>query len=181
MAEPKSPSATLYERLGGYHAIAGLIEDLYRRMLEDPQIGNFWKGHSTDSRVRELRSFVDFVCQATGAPAIYRVLDVTGITKGKGFAGVMKRHGFGGKEASHGTERKHRSAGSIGGHAPGALGRGVKKGKRMAGHMGDVRCTVRAIELLKVDAEHGLLLLRGSVPGPAGGTLWIRMSNKVQG
>ncbi len=76
MAEPKSPSATLYERLGGYHAIAGLIEDLYRRMLEDPQIGNFWKGHSTDSQVRELRSFVDFVCQASGGPAIYRGRDM---------------------------------------------------------------------------------------------------------
>lgn len=76
MAEPKSPSATLYERLGGYDAIAGLIEDLYGRMLEDPQIGNFWKGHSTDSRVRELRSFVDIVCQATGGPAIYRGRDM---------------------------------------------------------------------------------------------------------
>lgn len=76
MAEPKSPSATLFERLGGYDAIAGLIEDLYGRMLEDPQIGDFWKGHSTDSRVRELRSFVDFVCQAAGGPAIYRGRDM---------------------------------------------------------------------------------------------------------
>ncbi len=106
-------------------------------------------------------------------------VDVTGITKGKGFAGVMKRHGFGGKGASHGTERKHRSAGGIGGHAPAGLGRSVKKGKRMAGHMGSVSRTARAVKLLKVDAEHDLLLLRGSVPGPAGCMVFIRKSNKV--
>ncbi len=84
-------------------------------------------------------------------------VDVTGTTKGKGFAGVMKRHGFGGKEASHGVERKHRSAGSIGGGSCAGQGRGVKKGKRMAGHMGSVRQTASSLRILKVDSENGLL------------------------
>ncbi len=105
-------------------------------------------------------------------------VDVTGTSKGKGFAGVMKRHGFGGKEASHGVERKHRSAGSIGGHATLGTGRGVKKGKRMAGHLGHVRRTVSSLRLLKADPDNDLLLIRGSVPGPNGSILLVRQSKK---
>jgi large subunit ribosomal protein L3 len=105
-------------------------------------------------------------------------VDVVGTTKGKGFAGVMKRHGFGGMEASHGVERKHRSAGSICGAAAGSTGRGIKKGKRMAGHMGDVRCTVSNLRVLGTDKDNGLLLLRGSVPGPRGGVLLITRAKK---
>lgn len=172
----------------GYDAVQLGYGDVKPHRSTKPLIGHASKAGTGPKRVtREVRltgpadvSAGDVLTVEQFATKVNGLVDVTGITKGKGFAGVMKRHGFGGKSASHGTERKHRSAGSIGGHAPGALGRGVKKGKRMAGHMGDVRCTVRAIQLLKVDTEHGLLLLRGSVPGPAGGTLWIRISNKVQ-
>lgn len=103
-------------------------------------------------------------------------VDVTGVSKGCGFAGVMKRHGFGGKEASHGTERKHRSPGSIGGAASLGAGRGVKKGKRMAGHMGHVTVTVRNQRLVAVDKENNLLMIRGSVPGPNGELLVIRQA-----
>ena len=105
-------------------------------------------------------------------------VDVTGTTKGKGFAGVMKRHGFGGLSSSHGTERKHRSAGSIGGHSSLGTGRSIKKGKKMAGHMGHVQRTVGPLRLLKVDAEHDLLLIRGSIPGPAGSVVLVREAKK---
>lgn len=107
-----------------------------------------------------------------------KYVDVTGITKGKGFAGGMKRHGFGGKEASHGVERKHRSPGSIGGHSTLGTGRGVKKGKKMAGHMGCVKRTIGSLQLLKVDPENDLLLIRGSVPGPNGSVVVVRQAKK---
>ncbi len=104
-------------------------------------------------------------------------VDVIATTKGKGFAGVMKRHNFGGQPATHGTERKHRSPGSIGSHGTDrGHGGNIKKGKRMAGHMGMVRCTSRNHKLVSVDAESNLLLIKGSVPGPNGGLVFIRIS-----
>lgn len=103
-------------------------------------------------------------------------VDVSGVTKGKGFSGVMRRHGFGGQPGSHGTERKHRSPGAIGGSATRGTGRCVRKGKRMAGHFGNVRCTVRNHRLLGVDAEHHLLLVKGSVPGANGGLLFVQQA-----
>ena len=102
-------------------------------------------------------------------------VDVTGTTKGKGFAGVMKRHGFKGLGASHGAQRKHRSPGSIGGCAtPGR----VFKGMRMAGRMGDVRQTTQNLTVHAVDAEKGLLLIKGAVPGPNGGLVLVRTAAK---
>lgn len=84
-----------------------------------------------------------------------KYIDVTAVSKGRGFAGVMKRHNFGGQPDSHGTQRKHRSPGSIGGHAS-DLGRAgdIKKGKRMAGHMGNARCTVRNQALVEIGRAH---------------------------
>ncbi|OLT24249.1 50S ribosomal protein L3 [Nocardiopsis sp. CNR-923] len=102
-------------------------------------------------------------------------VDVTGKSKGKGFAGVMKRHGFRGLSASHGTQRKHRSPGSIGGCAtPGR----VFKGMRMAGRMGNVRKTVQNLTVHSVDAEKGLILVKGAVPGPNGGLVLVRTAVK---
>lgn len=101
-------------------------------------------------------------------------VDVIGTSKGKGFAGVMKRHGFGGQPGSHGTERKHRSSGGIG--APRGLGRAVKKGKRMAGHLGNVRRTVKSQPLVRIDKENNLLLVNGAVPGPNGGLVIVRQA-----
>ncbi|MBB6175138.1 large subunit ribosomal protein L3 [Nocardiopsis mwathae] len=102
-------------------------------------------------------------------------VDVTGKSKGKGFAGVMKRHGFAGLSASHGTQRKHRSPGSIGGCAtPGR----VFKGLRMAGRMGNVRKTVQNLTVQSVDAEKGLILVKGAVPGPNGGLVLVRTAAK---
>jgi len=102
-------------------------------------------------------------------------VDVTGRSKGKGFAGVMKRHGFGGLGASHGTQRKHRSPGSIGACAtPGR----VFKGLRMAGRMGNARTTVQNLKVQAVDAEKGLILVKGAVPGPNGSLVLIRTAVK---
>ncbi|WP_116247430.1 50S ribosomal protein L3 [Nocardiopsis sp. FIRDI 009] len=102
-------------------------------------------------------------------------VDVTGKSKGKGFAGVMKRHGFRGLSATHGTQRKHRSPGSIGGCAtPGR----VFKGMRMAGRMGNVRKTVQNLTVHSVDAEKGLILVKGAVPGPNGGLVLVRTAVK---
>jgi len=106
-----------------------------------------------------------------------RFVDVIGTSKGKGFAGVMKRHHFGGQPGSHGTERKHRSPGSIASRATwrGQCGK-PKKGVRMAGHMGMDQVTTRNHPLVKVDAENNLLLIKGALPGPNGGLLFIRKS-----
>lgn len=96
---------------------------------------------------------------------------VTGVTKGKGFQGVMKRHGFGGGRASHGATRIHRAPGSIG---AGTNPSRVIKGKRMPGHMGDQQQTVRNLLVAKVDAERNLLYVRGAVPGPVNGVVYIQ-------
>ena len=96
---------------------------------------------------------------------------VTGVTKGRGFAGVMKRHGFAGGRASHGATRIHRAPGSIG---AGTNPSRVIKGKRMPGHMGDEQQTVRNLLVAKVDAERNLLYVRGAVPGPVNGVVYIQ-------
>ena len=102
-------------------------------------------------------------------------VDVTGISKGRGFAGVMKRHNFSGQRASHGVKKCHRHAGGTG---MSAWPSRTFKGKRMAGHYGAARTTVRNLGLHKIDAENNLLLVRGAVPGPNGGYLIIRETNK---
>jgi large subunit ribosomal protein L3 len=103
------------------------------------------------------------------------VVDIIGTSKGKGTAGVMKRHGFKGLGASHGTQRKHRSPGSIGGCAtPGR----VFKGVRMAGRMGHERVTTQNLTVHRIDAEAGLLLIKGAVPGPKGGVVFIKSAAK---
>lgn len=102
-------------------------------------------------------------------------VDVSGTTKGKGTAGVMKRHGFHGLGAGHGTQRKHRSPGSIGACAtPGR----VFKGMKMAGRMGHERQTTPGLTVHKVDAERGLLLIKGAIPGPKGGLVIVRTAAK---
>ncbi|HEX5345517.1 MAG: 50S ribosomal protein L3 [Pseudonocardiaceae bacterium] len=103
------------------------------------------------------------------------VVDVVGTSKGKGTAGVMKRHGFKGLGASHGTQRKHRSPGSIGGCATPSR---VFKGTRMAGRMGHVRVTTQNLTVHRVEAESGLLLIKGAVPGPKGGLVLVKTAAK---
>ncbi|MBV9011989.1 MAG: 50S ribosomal protein L3 [Pseudonocardiales bacterium] len=103
------------------------------------------------------------------------VVDVVGTSKGKGTAGVMKRHGFGGLGASHGTQRKHRSPGAIGGCATPSR---VFKGTRMAGRMGNVRVSTQNLTVHRVDAQAGLLLIKGALPGPKGGLVLVKTAAK---
>ncbi len=107
-------------------------------------------------------------------------VDVAGTSKGKGFQGVMKRHHFRGLEASHGVQRAHRSPGSIGGGGIN-LGTGpkIKKGRRMAGHMGNERVTVRSLDVVSLDTERNLLIVKGPVPGPVTGMLQIKTPSRL--
>jgi len=170
----------------GYDSVQLGFGDVKPHRSTKAMIGHAAKaGTGPKGAVREIRldqpatvAVGDVVTVDLFAGDAAKYVDVVGTTKGKGFQGVMKRHGFGGMPGSHGTERKHRSAGGIGANAPRGTGRSVKKGKRMAGHMGQVRCTTSSLRLMKVDAENHLLLIRGSVPGPNGSLLFIRRSKK---
>ena len=165
----------------GYHAVQLGYGEIDPRRVTKPVAGHFAKAGLTPRRyLVELRtddaeSYTvgqEVTAEAFGAGDL---VDVTGRSKGKGTAGVMKRHGFHGLGASHGTQRKHRSPGSIGGCAtPGR----VFKGLRMAGRMGNARTTVARLLVHAVDAERGLLLIRGAVPGPRGGLVLIRSAAK---
>jgi len=105
-----------------------------------------------------------------------RAVDVVGISKGRGTAGVMKRHNYRGQRASHGVKKVHRHAGSIGCNS---FPHRVFKGRRMAGHLGAERCTVRNLKVVQIDKENNLLLVNGAVPGPNGGYLVIRETNRL--
>jgi large subunit ribosomal protein L3 len=171
------------ESRDGYHAVQLGFDDVKPHRATMPLIGHARKAKTAPKRfVREIRltekpdkAVGDTITVEVFQQAQTKWVDVVGTTKGKGFQGVMKRHGFGGQPGSHGTERKHRSPGSIGAHAQNRGHSGaVKKGKRMAGHMGHVRATARCQALVDVDIENNLLLIRGSIPGPAGGYVIVR-------
>ena len=105
-----------------------------------------------------------------------KTVDVTGTTIGKGFAGTIKRHNFAGKDATHGNSISHRTPGSIGqNQTPGR----VFKGKKMSGHMGNVRRTTQNLEVVRVDAERNLILVRGAIPGAKGGDVIVRPAVKA--
>ncbi|MHC4416057.1 MAG: 50S ribosomal protein L3 [Planctomycetota bacterium] len=173
----------------GYSAVQLAYEDVKPRRSTMPLIGHDAKAGTSVKRFhRELRLADDEAADAyqpgqTVDVTVFenvKFVDVTGLGKGKGFAGVMKRHGFRGLPASHGTERKHRSAGSIGGHAT-DLGTGpkLKKGKGMAGRMGGGSVTVRSLDVVKIDPERNLLLVKGPVPGPNQGLLFVRQAKRL--
>ncbi|MEM8835167.1 MAG: 50S ribosomal protein L3 [Planctomycetota bacterium] len=169
------------EETDGYNAVQVGYEDVKPRNSTIQMIGHDAKAQTAPKRThREFHSDGDDAEYELGqtltveAFANHAFVDVRGISKGKGFQGGMKRHGFKGQLASHGVERKHRSPGSIGGHATN-LGTGpkIKKGKRMAGHMGAVNVKARSLHVLRIDAEKNLLVVKGPVPGPNGGTVEI--------
>ena len=170
----------------GYDALQIGFEDAKPHRSTMPMIGHAAAAGTGPKRVvRELRLAEpaeheqgDVLTVEAFAEAEVKYVDVMGTTKGKGYAGVMKRHGFGGQPASHGVERKHRSPGGIGGSGCGPRGRGLRKGTRMAGHMGDVRRTISSLQLVKVDADRDLLLVRGSVPGANGGLVLVQQAKK---
>ncbi len=158
----------------GYSAIQIAYGDMKPRNSTIPMIGHDAKAGSDAKRFhREFRctskeageyELGQLLTVASLADVAY--VDVIGTSKGKGFQGGIKRHNFKGQQATHGVERKHRSPGSIGGHAlnAGKSGR-LKKGKKMAGQMGNVRITTRSLDVVRIDEERGLLLVKGPVPG----------------
>jgi large subunit ribosomal protein L3 len=149
------------------------------RRTSKPRAGHFRKADVEPARyLVELRTDEPFETGQELKADMFKPgdrADVVGVSKGKGFAGVMKRHGFGGLPASHGTERKHRSPGAIGACATPSR---VFRGTKMAGQMGNQRVTVLNLEVVEADAERGLLLLRGAVPGPIGGLVMVRSTVK---
>lgn len=131
--------------------------------------------------VRELRGVYDGVAVGNVLTVDLfegvEFVDVVGTSKGRGTAGVMKRHGFHGQRASHGVKKVHRHQGGTGMNtSPGR----VFKGKRMAGRFGNERSTMRNVKLVRIDLENNLLLVRGAVPGPNGGYVMVRQTNKVK-
>ncbi|MFB9832244.1 50S ribosomal protein L3 [Actinoallomurus acaciae] len=165
----------------GYSAVQLGYGQIDPRKVNKPLTGHYEKAGVTPRRhLVELRTD-DAAEYELGQEITVEVfeagqrIDVTGRSKGKGTAGVMKRHGFKGLSASHGTQRKHRSPGSIGGCAtPGR----VFKGLRMAGRHGNARTTVQNLTVHAIDAEKGLLLIKGAVPGPNGGLILVRSAAK---
>jgi large subunit ribosomal protein L3 len=166
----------------GYNAIQVGFGEIDSRKVTKPEAGQFAKAGVTPRRhVAEIRT-ADAGSYTVGQelPAdtftAGDVIDVTGTTKGKGFAGTMKRHGFSGVGASHGAHRNHRKPGSIGACAtPGR----VFKGVRMAGLMGRESVTTQNIVVHAVDTEKGLILLKGAVPGPKGSLVVLRSAAKI--
>lgn len=172
----------------GYDAVQIGFEDVKTRRATKPAIGHAEQAKTAPKRIiREVRMpdvQADADVGATLTVDLFEgvnFVDVTGTTKGKGFAGGVKRHGFKGQLASHGVERKHRSPGSIGGHGT-DLGHGgnIKKGKKMAGHMGAAQSTSRNHRLVGIDAENNLLLIKGALPGPNGGYLFVKKSRTAR-
>jgi len=166
----------------GYNAVQLGFDDIKESRQKKPAKGHAAKAETAPKRfVREYRlggsteseySVGDDVAVAVFADAGF--VDVSGTSKGKGYAGVMKRHGFGGFPASHGTERKHRAPGSISSFASDAgHGGNLKKGKKMAGRMGGERVTTKNHRLVSIDQEKNLLIVKGAVPGPSGGYVEI--------
>ena len=168
----------------GYSAIQMAYGAIDPRKVNKPEGGHYAKAgvsprrhivelRTTDATEYELGQEVTVESFPVGTP-----IDVTGKTKGKGYAGVMKRHGFHGLKGSHGVERKHRHPGSIGACAtPGR----VFKGTRMAGRMGGKRFTVQNLTVQAVDLENNLLLVKGAVPGPKGALILVRTAAKKKG
>ncbi|MET9328434.1 50S ribosomal protein L3 [Tsukamurella sp. NPDC003166] len=168
----------------GYDAVQLAFGAIDPRKVNKPVSGQFAKAgvtprrHIAELRLADAGAAADYeVGQELGADVFEagNFVDVTGISKGKGYAGVMKRHGFAGLGASHGAQAVHRAPGSIGGCAtPGR----VFKGVRMAGRMGSDKVTTQNLSVFKVDADAGVILIKGAIPGRKGGLVMVRSAVK---
>jgi large subunit ribosomal protein L3 len=165
----------------GYDAVQlGLVEDRPPKKVNKPMQGHFQKTGQGAAPTRVLKEFrIEDGSESTNVGdkvlvgdqfSANDLVNVIGVSKGRGFAGFMKRHGFGGGRATHGS-MFHRAPGSIGASAYPSR---VIKGTRMAGHMGTERVTVKNLTVVSVDAEQNLLLVYGAVPGPNGGVVLIK-------
>jgi len=166
----------------GYNAVQVTVGTKKSSRVTKSQAGHFAKAESAAGyKVHEFTvdEASDLELGAEISVAIFepgQAIDVTGVTKGKGFAGAVKRYGFRGGDATHGNSISHRSAGSIGMcQTPGR----VFKEKKMAGHMGDVQRTLQNLSVVRVDEERNLLLVKGSIPGANGGNVVVRPAVKA--
>ena len=165
----------------GYTAIQLAAGQIDPRKVTKPLKGHFEKAGVTPRRhVAEIRTAnaAEYVLGQEITAEVFEAgqkVDVVGTTKGKGTAGVMKRHGFAGVSASHGAHRNHRKPGSIGGASTPSR---VFKGLRMAGRMGNARQTTQNLTVHAVDADKGLLLIKGAVPGPKRGLVVVKTAVK---
>jgi large subunit ribosomal protein L3 len=166
----------------GYTAVQVTYGTRDARKLTKPKAGHFAKANvDAGTRLVELR-LDDVSAYEVGAQIAADTfeagerVDITAVSKGRGFTGVMKRHGFKGLPASHGAHRVHRAPGSIGACATPSR---VLKGTKMAGRTGGIRVTTQNVEVVRADAEAGVVLVRGSVPGPDGGVVLLRNAVKV--
>jgi len=165
----------------GYHAVQLGFDDKKRKNATQAERGHAKKVDAEPKRyIREIRQkeAVEVQPGATLTVEVFNEIknvDVTGTSKGRGFSGVIKRHGFRGLRATHGVKRMHRHPGSSG---PSADPSRTRKGIRKPGQFGNAQVTVRNLEIVRVDPANNLLLLRGAVPGPNGGYLTVRQTNK---
>jgi large subunit ribosomal protein L3 len=169
----------------GYNAVQMGFDDVKPSRRKQPEVGHAHKANTNPKRfTREWRlpseAKTEYKLGDSLTVSIFKdtkLVDIVGTSKGKGTAGPMKRYGFKGFPASHGTERKHRAPGSIAARAMNAgMGGGLKRGKRMAGHMGSDRVTAKNHVLVAIDEERNLLVVKGTVPGPSGGYCVVRTS-----
>jgi large subunit ribosomal protein L3 len=166
----------------GYAAVQLAFGETKATRLNRPELGHLKAAgaapakHLVELRVDDLADFTVGQTIVVDVFAKGDLVDVTGVSKGKGFSGGMKRHNFKGQGASHGNHKKHRAPGSIGACATPAR---VFKGMRMAGQMGNVRTTTLNLEVIEADPERNLLLVKGAVPGPNGGLVFVRNGVKA--
>jgi large subunit ribosomal protein L3 len=166
----------------GYDAVQlGLVENIKEKRINKPTAGHLKKAGAAGTRfMRELRVGPGNGDMKPGEQVLVDqfkpkdMVDVIGVSKGRGFAGLVKRHHFGGGESTHGS-MFHRAPGSIGASS---FPSRVVPGMRMAGHMGDARVTVRNLEVIDVVAEDNVLVVKGAVPGPKGGYVLVRRSKR---
>lgn len=171
------------EEIDGYDAIQVTVGERKASRVSKSQAGHFAKaGTEAGNGLWEFRApqsaLADMAPGSELTVALFQEgqkVDVTGTSKGKGFAGTIKRHNFAGQDATHGNSLSHRAPGSIGQcQTPGR----VWKGKKMSGHMGDVRVTTQSLEVVRVDADNNLLLVKGAVPGAPGSRVVVRPTVK---
>ncbi len=169
----------------GYGAIQIGFKDVPRKRMTKPLAGHFDKAgvpplrHLVEVRVDDVDQYQ--IGQEITVAEIFekgQKADVAGVTKGKGFAGVIKRHNFAGQGSSHGVHKVHRAPGAIGACATPSR---VFRGKRMPGRLGAERRTVLNLDVVDVDADRGILLLKGAIPGPNGGVVLVREAVKGRG
>lgn len=168
----------------GYSAVQITFGDKRQSRVSKSEAGHFAKAEVSAGRgLKEFTATVDQLASLKPGDLLSvemftagQIVDVTGTSKGKGFSGVIKRHNFSSNRASHGNSLSHNTPGSIGqAQDPGR----VFPGKRMAGHLGDVQTTIQCLEVVRIDVERSLLLIKGAVPGAPGGDVVVRPSVKA--